>query len=52
MDTTNSLKNLVFYLHENEVGKVTPEPKIISAEKKNGYQILDDEETEDLKKWF
>jgi len=50
MDTTNSLKNLVFYLHEKEVGKVSSEPKIISTEKKNGYQRLDDEETEDLKK--
>ena len=40
MDTTNSLKNLVFYLHENEVGKVTPEPKIISTEKKMDIKDL------------
>ena len=41
MDTTNSLKNLVFHLHEKEVGKVSPEPKIISTDKKNGYQNED-----------
>ena len=40
MDTTNSLKNLVVHLHEKEVGKVSPEPKIISTDKKMDIKDL------------